>query len=353
MGLARASLSEKERQNMKPLSAIVSDFKLAKEDLPRIQKLLFYDGPNARQSLERYALLMFFATLIASYGVIGDSTATVIGAMLIAPLMTPVLAVAAAVVTGDMRRAGLSLLIVIGGVVGAIALALWIGITYRSGLIDVETNSQIVSRVSPRLVDLYAALGAGAVGAFATSREDIADTLPGAAIAIALVPPLAVVGLTVSQGAWGAAWGSMLLFLTNFFAILISGSLVLAALGLSAAATDHLVGHARRRAFELIALGALLVALPLAVTSYNTVKAAQTHNHLTGAVQTWLEGTSFELVETRLQPGGAVIVVKGEGDPPAAAQLISLIRDRTQTEVSFQIEIMPMQRKEINLGSAD
>ena len=127
---------------------------------------------------------------------------------------------------------------------------------------------------------------------------------------------------------------------------------MLAALGLSAAATDHLAGHARRRAFELIAIGALLVALPLAVTSYNTVKAAQTHNHVTGAVQTWLEGTSFELVSTSLQPGGAVIVVKGEGDPPATGQLVSLIRDRTQPEARDQNENMPVQRKEINLGSA-
>ena len=310
-------------------------------------------GPTQGSLLSDMRLLMFFATLIASYGVIGDSTATVIGAMLIAPLMTPVLAVAAAVVTGDMRRAGYSLLVVFGGVVGAIGLALWIGVTYRSGVIDVHTNSQITQRVAPRLVDLYAALGAGAVGAFATSREDIADTLPGAAIAIALVPPLAVVGLTLSQGAWDAAWGSMLLFLTNFFAILIAGSVVLAALGLSAAATDHLVGHGRRRAFEIILLGALLVVLPLAATSYNTVKAAQTHNNVTGAVQEWLEGTSFELVSTDLQPDGVHIVVKGEGDPPGTGQLVNSMRDRMQSEVSVELEIVPVQRKTISLDSAE
>ena len=338
---------------MRPISAIIDDFKLTKDDLPRIQSSLFYDGPDARQSLERFALLMFFATLIAAYGVIGDSTATVIGAMLIAPLMTPVLAVAAAVVTGDMRRAGFSLLVVLGGVVGAITLALWIGMTYQSGIIDVNTNSQITQRVAPRLVDLYAALGAGAIGAFATSREDIAATLPGAAIAIALVPPLAVVGLTLSQGAWSAAWGAMLLFLTNFFAILIAGSVVLAVLGLSAAATDHLVARSRRRAIEIILLGALLVVLPLAVTSYNTVKTAQSQNNVTTTVRSWLEGTSFELVSTSLRPGGVLIVVKGEGEPPETAQLVNAMRDRMQSEVTVELEIMPVQRQTINLGSAE
>ena len=186
---------------MRLWSRIANDFKVTREDVPRIEDTLFYDGPSRRRSLERFVLLMFFATLIVTYGVIADSTATVIGAMLVAPLMTPVLAVAAAVVSGQRDRALHSLLVVFIGVALAIGLALVIGMVYRSGIISITTNSQIVSRTSPRLVDLWAALGAGAVGAFATCRKDIADSLPGAAIAIALVPPLAIVGLTLLQGA--------------------------------------------------------------------------------------------------------------------------------------------------------
>jgi uncharacterized hydrophobic protein (TIGR00271 family) len=333
--------------SFRPLRNIVADFKLGRADLRRIQEDLFFDGPNARQSLERFAILMFFATLIASYGVIADSTATVIGAMLIAPLMTPVLAVAAAVVTGDMRRAGYSMMVVIGGVFGAIALGWWIGFTFRSGTIDVTTNSQILSRVSPRLVDLYAALGAGAVGAFATSRKDIANTLPGAAIAIALVPPLAVVGLTLSQGAYGDATGALLLFLTNFFAILIAGSLVLSVLGLSKVATKELQGAARTQAFVVIVIGTLLVAIPLAVASFSAVRAERTLNLVTTAVQDTLKGSGYDMVSTRLQPDGIYVEVKGEGNPPSHDKLSDAIHALTSNEVAVHVEAVPIHRTEI------
>ena len=330
---------------MRLLSNIVSDFKISSEDLPRIQSQLFYDGPNSRQLLERFGILMFFATLIASYGFLGDSTATVIGAMLIAPLMTPVLAVAASVVTGDMRRAGYSLLVVVCGVLGAVALAWWIGFTYRSGVISVSTNLQIVSRVSPRLVDLYAALGAGAIGAFATSREDIGDTLPGAAIAIALVPPLAVVGITLSQGAWGDARGAMLLFLTNFFAILVAGSVVLALLGSSAAATLELRGAAKKRALMLIAVGTVIVAIPLATTSYNTVVAAQNQTQVTAAVEQWLENTGYQPVSTQFQSGTIKIQIEGEGDAPPTDDLISALQEYSEDETLVELAIIPSRKR--------
>ena len=88
------------------LRNIVHDFQITADDVPRIESQLFFDGADERKNLERFATLMFFATWIATYGVIADSTATVIGAMLIAPLMTPILATAAAVVTGQMPHAG-------------------------------------------------------------------------------------------------------------------------------------------------------------------------------------------------------------------------------------------------------
>ena len=332
------------------LSRIITDFKVTAQDIPRIEGTLFFDGPRRRQQLERFAVLMFFATLIASYGVIADSTATVIGAMLVAPLMTPVLAVAAAVVSGQMRRATFSLLVVVGGVAGAIALAWAVGTFYRSGIISMTTNSQIVSRVSPRLVDLYAALGAGAVGAIATCREDIADTMPGAAIAIALVPPLAVVGLALSQGAWSDAWGAMVLFLTNFFAILIAGSALLAVLGLSAATTGKLQGHARRRAFEVIAVGTLLVAIPLAVTSYNTLTRVQRQNQVTTLVSQWLEGEDFEIVDVSLRSDGVKIALRGGDEPPAVDKLMRSIKDRVDQEVTVVLEIIPSQIEQFTVA---
>ena len=73
-------------------------------------------------------------------------------------------------------------------------------------------NTQITARVSPTIVDLVAAAATGLAGAFAVARRDIGDILPGVAIAISLVPPLAVVGVTAVDGDWDGALGALLLF---------------------------------------------------------------------------------------------------------------------------------------------
>ena len=102
---------------------IIDDNQIKPDDVPRIEENLFYEGEGGRLDIESFAVLMFFATIIATYGVIGDSTATVIGAMIVAPLMTPIMAIAAAIVMGRMDRAGRALLLVIAGAGGAIFLS--------------------------------------------------------------------------------------------------------------------------------------------------------------------------------------------------------------------------------------
>jgi hypothetical protein len=90
-----------------------------------------------------------------------------------------------------------------------------------------ETNSQVTGRTNPRLIDLIAALATGTVGAFALVRSDVSDTLPGVAIAISLVPPLAVVALALEAGRYDEALGALLLFGTNVTAIIATGTVVL------------------------------------------------------------------------------------------------------------------------------
>lgn len=333
------------------IRSIVHDNQITPGDVPRIEEALFYEGAKRRLNLESFAVLMFFATVIATYGVISDSTATVIGAMIVAPLMTPIMATAAALVMGRMKLAGQSLLIVAGGVIGAIFISWFIGVIYITGIISVTTNSQIVARASPRLVDLYAALASGAVGAFAMSRKDVANTLPGVAIAIALVPPLAVVGITLSQGAYSDAGGAFLLFLTNFLSILLAGGGVFALLGLSKTSMSKLVGTARRNAFLVIALGTLLVIVPLATTSINTGRAAILQFHTTKAAQEWLNGSeNYELVSVRSSTGDVEVRITGDGDLPPAVGLIDDINVRTKEPATVRLVIIPSKQQEILLN---
>ena len=156
---------------------------------------------------------------------IADSTATVIGAMIVAPLMTPILGTALAVVLADRTHVVRSVLLVLGGALVVIAIGLILGLL-GAPLDGFATNGQVTARINPKLIDLDRGLGDGAVGAFALVRSDISDTLPGVAIAISLVPPLAVVGLLLSVQRYADAAGAALLFGTNVAAIIATGAAV-------------------------------------------------------------------------------------------------------------------------------
>ncbi len=323
------------------IRTIIDDNQIKPDDVPRIEENLFYEGEDGRLDMESFAVLMFFATIIATYGVIGDSTATVIGAMIVAPLMTPIMAIAAAIVMGRMDRAGRALLLVIAGAGGAIFLSWLLGFVYVSGVISVSTNSQIVSRVSPRLIDLYGALASGAVGAFAMSRKDVANTLPGVAIAIALVPPLTVVGLTLSQGAFDEASGAFILFLTNFFSILLAGGGVFALLGLSKASMDQMTGPARRRVLWLIGLGTLLVIIPLTATSIQTGRDGILQFQTRQASEAWLTGTSYEIVNVHAGGNSVKLTIAGQDDMPQTDDLIALLQSARRDSLTLDLQIVP------------
>lgn len=202
------------------------------EDRQRLYGQLLYEGDTSQTMIIRFSMLMIFASIIASMGVVSDSTAVVVGAMLIAPLMTPLMAMALSLVMGWPNRLGRSALVALIGILIAIGIGLVIGLAEFT-LVDTMTNGQIVSRSTPTVADLLIAVAAGAAGAYGLSRPDVSNSLPGVAIAIALVPPLTVVGISYSQGDWESGNGALLLFLTNAIAILVVGGLMFLLLGVA------------------------------------------------------------------------------------------------------------------------
>jgi len=311
-------------------------------DVPGFEGRLFFEGAARRQYLERFTVLLLLATIIASYGIIGDSTATVIGAMIIAPLMTPIMATAAALVMGQMGRAIRASIIVASGVAGVIFVGWLIGtVQFSVGtFFDFESNSQITARIAPRLIDLLAALASGAAGAFAMSRDDIADSLPGVAISISLVPPLCVVGISLSAGEWDAAMGALLLFLTNYLSILLAGGGVLAFLGLSRAATVEIQGPARRNAFMAIAIGTLLVAIPLAATGYKVAQDSLAQLQVKNVTQNWIGGTEFNLRGLQVNGSNVELLITGPEEPPDFSDLIKNLEGFFDQPVEINVELV-------------
>jgi uncharacterized hydrophobic protein (TIGR00271 family) len=165
----------------------------------------------------RFYIMVAVSTMIASFGLITNSTAVIIGAMLVAPLMTPIFGIALALIRSDAELFGKALKAEIAGVAAAILMGVLLGLLYPA----LEPTPEMIARTEPQLFDLLVAVFSGFAGAYALMDEKISPALPGVAIATAIVPPLANAGLCFSVGQYFAGVGSFLLFFANFLSILL------------------------------------------------------------------------------------------------------------------------------------
>jgi uncharacterized hydrophobic protein (TIGR00271 family) len=309
--------------------------------LETFEAKVFIEGAEVARRLTNFFTLLLLATVIATYGVLSNSTATVIGAMIVAPLMSPIMATAAAVVMGSARRALHSLALTITGIALVIALSYALSSFVPDITISFTQNSEIASRISPGLFALITALAAGAAGAYITARAEIADSMGGVAIAISLVPPLCVVGIALSQGEWPAAGGALLLFLTNLLAILLAGGVVFVLIGLGSVAELEKGTHMHRRAFIFIAFATLLVAVPLALSSYRSVTSTLDNNKASAVVQGWLEGTSDQVVSVSVQGDVVFTSVEGISTLPPVQTLADALSVELNRPVVVNLRVVP------------
>lgn len=293
-------------------------------DLEDLEGKLYFDREPGRDAFVRFGVLLVLSVIIASGGVLGDSTATVIGAMIVAPLMTPIMATALAMVTGDQRHLGRSFALVLVGVAVAVGLSLFFGWA-TPGSIDLTANSQVQGRISPRAIDLIVALASGAAGAFALSRRSVADALPGVAIAISLVPPLCVVGICLSQGDVTSAGGAMLLFVTNLVAILVAGGGTLALMGYGAVARRDIHPEGRRKAALVTGIALVVIVVPLVLSSTRLAQDSLLEATARAETQAWLSGSDYEMVSVSAQGDSVDITIDGSGPIPSTADLAAAL----------------------------
>lgn len=305
---------------------------------------LFIEGAQTARRLTNFFALLLFATVIATYGVLSDSTATVIGAMIVAPLMGPMMATTAAVVMNSLPRALRAFALTLAGIVCVMIFAYLLSWVVPDVTISFTTNSEITSRIHPGLYALLTALGAGAAGAFILSRAEIADALGGVAIAISLVPPLCVVGIALRQGQLEAAAGASLLFLTNFLAILFAGGVVFLVLGVENPVIPQTDGRFRRRVFLLFVVGLLLVTLPLTLTAYQNVESARANANATAVVHQWVASTTYQVDAVTVNDGVVEVTVDGMGPMNPLQQLANQLALALGYPVVVDLHTLPTQR---------
>jgi uncharacterized hydrophobic protein (TIGR00271 family) len=286
-----------------------------------------------------FVTLTLASCAIATFGLLENSAAVIIGAMIIAPLMAVIQAMAIGALEGDaitFQRSVSTLSLGVAFAAGVSAL-----IAKSVGLS--AFGSEILSRTRPNLLDLGIALAAGAVGAFARARPSVANTLAGTAIAVALMPPVCVVGIGIADADWLTSRGAALLFLTNLLGITLASMVVFLLAGLTR----------RRAGAALVWTGAMtaLIVVPLALSLRTLVRESALENALRHALTT--KTVTFEnatLVSSQFdwltEPPTATLLIRSPEalHPHQVASLETFAQRETGQRFRLVIDVSQVER---------
>ncbi len=282
----------------------------------RRREVYYEVDSNALGNMEYYVLI-FLSCMIATLGLLNNSEAVIIGAMIVAPLMNPTMGIAMGIVRGDTLLLGRSLKTLAIGIV--IAIAISCGVSFLiPNITDVTDLSQVMARTSPNILDIGIALAAGAAGAFAISRKKIASSLAGVAIAVSLMPPLAVTGIglclllktlksTFLIGNFGIYFkifsGSFILCFTNLVAINMSGIIVFTIFGFGAYSDKQ-----KEARFHFITSILLLALMVFILTGFYAISLGE--NRTKNDVNQILEKEVSQLDPLAKMQGKPIIEIK-------------------------------------------
>lgn len=220
-----------------------------------------------------YLILIVGSCAIATLGLLTNSTAVIIGAMIIAPLMLPIRGLAFGALAGNIPLFRQGLLAVIVGTLLAVALAAGLGLL--TGISSF--GSEVLSRSKPTLLDLGIAVTAGGISGYAKAEPKISTSLAGTAIAVALMPPICVVGLGLAHGNWSLSLGAALLYLTNLLGITLACMLTFLLAGYTP------FKQAQKALMWAIAFTVMLL-LPLSVSFAELVRQTRLESSLRAAL---------------------------------------------------------------------
>ncbi len=257
---------------------------------------------NLRDSAQpdfEYFVLVVLSSMIATLGLLTNSGAVIIGAMLVAPLMSPIIGLGLGSLVGDEKLLKYAVSAILRG--AGIAVIISILLTWLNNALPFVTLQElpieVISRTSPSPIDLLIALAGGLAAAFALAQPSLSAALPGVAIATALMPPLGVVGIGIAMGRWEVAGGAFLLFVTNSVTIAFASMLVFFALGFNPGTKD---GERVPRSLTISALVTLIMLLPLTYLSITAFQKSSRTREINTVVAEEVSKFGAELVELRV-----------------------------------------------------
>lgn len=237
-------------------------------EIPLFQKASDEDMKSTLMEMKKssitdsiFIVLMILSSLLATIGLFQNSIPSVIGAMILAPLMAPIIALAMGLVRNDAKITQKSIYTLFAGISSALFFSALLTLLMPLS----SVTEQIDSRLNPNILDLFVAIVSGIAGAYASAKKEVAKSLAGVAIAVALVPPLSVTGIGIGWGDLEIIYGSFLLFLTNLFGVTLAAALTFIVLGFAP------IKKAKRGVvFSSVAL--LVVSIPLFLSFYTLMQ---------------------------------------------------------------------------------
>lgn len=324
---------------------------------------------NLAPETSTYLAFLILSTVIATGGLLLDSAATIIGAMVVAPLMGPAISASVGTVLDNRKLASRGVKLQIGGLLLAIAIGALLGTILRESILlppglDIREISQVAERTSPNFLSLFLALGSGIAGAISIIRG-AGSALVGVAIAIALVPPAATSGLGIAWGLPGVAIAAAVLVLVNLLAVNVSALIMLWISGFRPAEVEA-VGHARssvilHAAFLVFAIALLSIALGL--VTYASFQATVVEQEINGEMVSMFQepeyaemGLTLEGVTVDYKPADllldepvrvSVLVGRRAGQevpPDIASKANTRLTEATGEDVDVRVGFIESQR---------
>jgi uncharacterized hydrophobic protein (TIGR00271 family) len=240
-----------------------------------------------------FLVMLTLAAALAALGLLMDNAAVIIGAMIVAPLMTAILGMGLSIVLGDLRFFWRATATTLRGTFLAVLMGALVGVLVPGA----EPTAAILLRAEPTVLDLAVALLAGLAAAYAISRKEVSAALAGVAIAASLAPPLANIGLGLAFESRSIAIGSTLLFLANLVAIVAAGGFLFLWMGFHPHPGDPDRVMTRRRGFLTFGLLLVLVTIPLLILTQRSLSSVHFKRTVESAIS----------AEIRQIPGGEVM----------------------------------------------
>ena len=274
--------------------------RISHEQRQEILNELFFEGEERMPYVRQFYSLITISALIACLGLMRNSPAVVIGAMLLSPLMTPILAFAASLVMGWPVRSG------------RLAVRLFFATLYVFGLayllplvVSIPTNivipAELLARTNPKMAELLIALCAGIAAAHMLVRRETLSVLPGVAISVALIPPLCASGLLAYFKEYGLAWEAFVLYATNLVAIILTAGTVLLLTGFKPRVKDLKLNLRIAAGMTMITFFVALVAVPLSIRSIHDLRDMHDRQVAISIIDDWIGENSVEIVDVEVE----------------------------------------------------